>query len=726
MRRRTPIQNRKARRARSKSCAIRIRPIARGLALSFLLITPSVWADEPRKRGVEEIEVIGRGDNPYAVDESTLSKFPGSLQDAPQSITIIPKNLIQDQNATTLRDALRNVSGIGLSAGEGGAQGDDFTLRGYSAKSDIFIDGVRDQGSYFRDSFNLEAVEVFKGPTSSFFGRGSTGGVVNQVSKSPRLDPAYSGVLSGGNGAYFRGAADVNQPLGETTALRVNLMAQDSEVVDRDEIETDRRGLALSLATGIGTSTQWTLSHLFQKEDNVPDYGLPYIDGKPARVDRDTFFGTDGDFEKTKVNVTTLRLDHEWSDSLSLRSTLRYSHVDRAAAPTAPRPCAAGATQCPQAMMDGIRRGRPERDAVETIFSQQTDVTARFETGPLAHTLTTGLELSRETFDLTRFNNSGPFSIGLDPDAIDTNVLPVPRTRSVRSKTTALGVGVFAADTIEITRQLDLVLGLRWDTFNTRFEDELPRTDGTTGPDFKNKDRNLSYRVGLVLKPTPTQSYYVSYGTSFNPSAESLSLSMENEGTDPEKNRSIELGAKLALLAGSLNLQGAVFQIDKTDARETDQAQGLALLDGEQRVRGFEVSVIGRLLPGWNMFAGYTFLDGETRDSRFTPANIGNELQRVPRHSATLWTTARMPGDRMEIGGGPTYVSHRFSNAANTNKVDGYVRWDAMVSYQLTENVELRLNVQNVGDAEIFESAGGGHAVPAPGRTFIVSSSFSF
>ena len=714
--------NRRERRARRARRAAECTGVGLALALACGIAAHPARGEEAREPtpGVEELEVRAPS-NPYKVDRTSLSRLPGLLQDTPQSITVVPEALIEAQGATSLRDALRNVSGIGLNAGEGGAQGDDFTLRGYNAKNDIYVDGIRDAGSFFRDSFNLEAVEVFKGPTSTYFGRGSTGGVVNQVSKSPRLDPGYSGVVSLGDASFRRATFDVNQPVGDSTAVRVNAVGQYAELVDRDEVEVDRRGLAASFATGIGTPTQWTLSYLFQEEDNVPDYGLPYIDGRPARVSRETFFGDgDTDFEKTRVHVGTLRLDRELGDRASLRSTVRYSHTDRRAAPTAPRPCSPGQAACLGATAAGIRRNVPERDATESILSHQTDVTTRLRTGALRHTLTGGYEVSIERFSLTRFDNGGPFSIGLDPRAVDPAV-PVPE-RSVRSRslTTALATGLFVSDQIALSEQLDLVLGLRLDTFHARVESEP-----NTVPDLDQEDRALSHRIGLVYKPTPSQSYYASYGTSFNPSAESLTLRERDEGTDPEESRSFELGAKLSLLEGALDVQGALFRIEKTDAREVDPVSGLSELSGSNQVSGVEVGLIGRLIPGWTVFAGYTFLDAETEDA-LDPATEGNQLGRVPRHSATFWTQVSLMQDRLEIGGGPTYVSHRFSNDANTNRIDGYVRWDAAISYRLSENVQVRMNVQNLADRELFESTSGGHAVPAAGRTVVVSTAFAF
>jgi catecholate siderophore receptor len=729
------VNNRRARRYWSAG------RVARVVAVACALLGGSVaYADEPAKsEKPEEITVTGKENrNPYNPDNLSLDRLK-SLKKT-QSVTVVPQILLEQQGATTLKDALRNVSGIGLSAGEGGVQGDDFTLRGYNAKTDIFIDGVRDQGSYQRDSFNLQSVEVVKGPSSSYFGRGSTGGVVNQVSKTAREGNSYAGIVSSGMGPFNRAQFDVNQQLSESVAVRFNVIGQKSEIVDRDESEQKRYGYASSLVFGLDQPTQLTLNYLFQEENNTPDYGVPYVGGEPARVDRDTFYGARGeDFEKTKINVATMRLDHQFNDQIELHNTTRFSHVDRAAAPTSPRLCVAGAATltagCPfetvagtRQQLAGLRRNRPERDARETILSNQTDLRFEFATGGIEHSLGTGVEIAREEFRLTRFTDNGTPSLSLDPNDLQPGFVEPPRVRSQRTNTRALSVGAFVADELRLTEQFDLILGVRWDYFGASFNDEFPIAGppGTTRPDFDSSDRNVSYKAGIAYHPTPTQNYYASFGTSFNPSAEALALNGNNAGTDPEKNRTFEIGGKIDLRDGNLSLQGAIFNIEKTDARETDPgASTIMVLEGERLVRGFELSVNGRVADGWVMFGSYTFLDSEITET-LEPEENGKDVQRVPRHSATIWNSYQFPGQKVEIGGGPTYVSHRYADDANTNKVKGYVRWDATIGYAVTEKVSLRLNLQNITDKEYFESAGGGHALPAPGRTAIASVSFNF
>jgi catecholate siderophore receptor len=705
--------------------------VGRAVAFSFALAS-NAFAAEPKQEETfnQPPVVVQDQSSPYVVPESSLSKFPVPLKDTPQSITIVPEKLIEEQAGSTLRDALRNVPGIGINAGEGGgAQGDGFTLRGFNARSDMFIDGVRDQGSYFRDSFNLESVEVLKGPSSTYFGRGSTGGIINQVSKTPRLDPSYGGIFSGGTDFYLRGTVDVNQPLPQVSpnaALRLNLMAHRNDVAGRDVVENQRFGFAPSIAFGLGTPTQLTLSYFTQYENNIPDYGMPFFHGKLVRVDRDSWYGlTEEDFERTWANIGTARLDHRFNDRLSLRNTLRFSHVNREAVPSIPQLlCAAPANCGAGAIITGVNRSRPQRDTQEAILSNQTDLTARFDTWNFKHTLTTGIEVSRETFDLLRYASSGPSTTLTDPDHHQP---PALKSVSAKSDTDALGFGIFAADQIKLNDYFDIVGGLRWDYFKSDFDNKLANGD------FDRADKMWSYRGGLVFHPTQAQSYYFSYGTSFNPSAEALSLSAANNGTPPEKNQIFEIGGKLEFLDGALNITGALFRIEKTDARTDDPVTGTVdVLDGKQRSQGFEIGVNGRLLPGWNVFAGYTFLDAKITQSndQQTVEGVsysieGKVPQNVPEHSATLWTTYDFL-EKWQIGGGPTYVGGRFANNSNSRRVDGYVRWDSTIAYQLTRNISLRLNAQNLTNKFYIESVHPSHVVPGAGRTFILSAGFKF
>jgi catecholate siderophore receptor len=460
-------ERKRDRTALEKICLAAGEGVSRAVAFSFALASNAFAGEPPKQEDTFNLPtvVVQEQNSPYVVPQSSLSKFPEPLKDTPQSITIVSEKLIQEQGGTTLRDALRNVPGITVTAGEGGgAQGDVFMLRGFNARNDMFIDGVRDSGSYFRDSFNFESVEVIKGPSATFFGRGSTGGIINQVSKVPRLDPSYEGIFSGGSSLLLRGTLDVNQPIPQVlpnAAIRVNLMAHRADVVDRDKIENKRLGFAPSIAFGLGTPTQITLSYLLQHENNIPDYGFPYINGAPLRINRKNFYGlSKEDQEKTWVNVGTLRLDHRFNDIFNLRNTFRYSHVDRDSAVTNPT----------AVLPNTLNRSRPQRDTQESILSNQTDVTAKFETYGFKHTVTTGLEISRETFDLVRWASTGPNTTIINPN---NSQLPAAKTLAADSDTRAIGFGFYAGDQIKLNEYFDIIGGLRWDYFDTNVKDDF-------------------------------------------------------------------------------------------------------------------------------------------------------------------------------------------------------------------------------------------------------------
>jgi catecholate siderophore receptor len=704
-----------------KICIAAGEGVGRAVAFSFALASNAIAA-EPKKEDPITLPPVVVQDqaNPYVPPQTSLQRMPVPLQDVPQSITIIPQKLIEEQAGWSLKDALRNVTGIGIAAGEGGgAQGDSFTLRGFSARNDMYLDGVRDQGSYNRDVFNLEAVEVLKGPSSFYFGRGSTGGIINQVSKAPRLDPSYSGTFGMGSGWYVRGTADINQPVTDSIAFRINGMAQRADVVERDDIELMRFGFAPSITFGLDKPTQLTISYLTQYEDNVPDYGHPYIFGEPPKIDRDTFFGfPDSDHERAFVHVGTVRLDHRFNEQFNLRNSLRFSLVNRDAAVTPPR--IAGSPVPPSLVGVNVNRNRPNRDTQETILSNQTDLVAKFDTWRFKHTLNTGIEIARETFDSKRWNKNaaGPTPI-LNPDN-HAPLLP-PAAPNFKSDVTATSFGIFAADQIKLNEYFEIVGGVRWDYFDADVDDKLP-----ANVDRSQLDKKFSYRGGLIFHPWPDQSIYFSYGTSFNPSAEALSLTGTTNSVKPEENEMFEFGTKLQFFQGALNVQAALFRINKDNARVPNPVDPTLpnVTDGKQRAQGFELGIAGRVFTGLNVFAGYTYLDTEQVKST-DPDNEGKQLQNVPTHSATFWTTYDFL-EKFQIGGGPTFVGSRYANADNTNRAPGHVRWDSTIAYSLTPKIQLRLNMLNLTNDHYYENTHPAHVIPGAGRTFIGTASFKF
>jgi catecholate siderophore receptor len=660
-------------------------------------------------------------------------KLTEPLRDTPQTITVVPQQIIQEQNATTLRDVLRNVTGISIQAGEGGGgiPGDNLSIRGFSATNDIFVDGIRDFGAYSRDPFNLEQVEVSKGPASLYTGHGSTGGAVNLVSKTPRLEASHSATLGGGTDSYGRVTVDVNQPLAGIAgaALRLNGMWTNADTPGRDEVYNRRWGVAPSLALGLGTATRTTLSYLRLDQDNLPEYGIPWVPAtnqplaqyanQPAPVSFDNFYGlVDRDYEKTVTDIATAAVDHDFSDALTLRSVLRWGESKRDSVITAPRFVSDTGTD--------LRRQLQSRDLDNDILAQQNNLTAHFETGSLAHAFTAGTELSRETgTNYARSGPEAPFADLFHPDPHAPYAGPIVRTGAY-TESTAKTAALYAGDTVKLSERWEVTGGLRWDRFDVDYKSVA--VDGVATP-FTRTDSMLSWKAGVVNKVRPNGSVYFSAGTSFNPSAEGstgLSLSASTADLKPEENRGYELGTKWDFPQTRLSMTAAVFQTDKTNAKTPGVNPGdpPTVLDGVQRIRGMELGVSGNLTDRWSAFFGYTYLNSRIVRSN-TPAEVGNELANAPEHSGSLWTTYRL-GHGFELGGGVQYVGDRLNSTTTRRLAPAYTLLDLTAAHELNSLLTLRLNVYNLTDKRYIDRVGGGHFIPGAGRSATLTAAFNF
>ncbi len=662
----------------------------------------------------------------YKADQPSLPKLTGPLRDTPQSITVVPRELLDDRGVTSVSDALRNVPGISLAAGEAGAQGNNLTLRGFTARNDIFLDGMRDFGSYYRDPFNLDAIEALKGPSSILFGRGSTGGVINQVSKSPLLSPFVAGTVTFGTDDTKRATVDVNQPLpalGSGTAVRLNAMGHESQVADRDVGEYRRFGVAPSLALGLGTPTRLTLSYFHQSEDNIPDYGIPFLFGRPAPVARNNYYGfTDGNYLRTDADIGTVRLEHDLSDAVTIRNQFRYAEYSRRARITEAQIPGAVTPATPLGAIN-VTRNQIAIDSTETFLNNQLDVTARFSTGFIRHTLVAGVEAGRETSDPTRRTFSGvPVTSLLAPNPDQ----PFAGTSTVSSRvnTRATSVGVYAIDTLKLGEQWEVTGGIRYDRFDVDYKQSV-----VPASSFSRVDEKPSWRASVTYKPLPNGSVYVAYGTSFNPSAEALSLSAATANLAPEENETYEVGSKWDLFAERLSIRGAVFRSEKTNARVTDPNNPLLnTLGGNQRADGFELEATGRLTERWQVFAGYAYQDAEVTKSSPLPTSPqpGVALTNAPKHTFNLFTTYELPWG-FQVGGGLNYVSGRVArNTPPISTVPGYWTVDALVKYHLAEHVDLQLNLFNLFDEYYIDQVHPAHIVPGAGRTALITTSFRF
>jgi catecholate siderophore receptor len=658
------------------------------------------------------------------------TKFTEPLRDIPQTITVVPRAVFEEQGATSLRDVLRNVTGITFQAGEGGVPaGDQLTIRGFSARTDMFIDGVRDSGGYSRDTFNLEQVEVAKGPSSSISGRGSTGGAINHVSKTPGRARSYDASIAGGNANYKRTSVDANQPLGRSTSLRVNAMWTEAGVPGRDEVKGHRWGVAPALTIGLDSPMVLTVSHLHLEQHNVPEYGIPwvpansnpelraYANGAPP-VDSSNYYGlVHRDYETTSTDVSTVKLDHRTAGgAVSIRNLTRYGRNDRDSVLTSPRFASVETSTA-------VMRQLQSRDMVDTILANQTSVVARFSTGELQHALSTGVEFSQESSE--NFARSGPAAAPTDlyhPNPFDPYSGPIVRT-GASSAGIADSAAAYAFDTVSVGSHLEFNGGLRWERFAA--ETQSVAIGGVMAP-FERTDHLTSWRAGVVFKPDADASVYAGYSTSANPSAEGLALGAANVALDPEAARSVEIGTKWDLARGALSATGALFRTDKINARTPGLNPGdpPTVLEGKQVVQGAEVGLSGRPSAAWTLFAGYAFMDSAIAASN-TVAEIDNALALTPRHTFSLWSSYELPW-RVSIGGGAQFMDAIFRNTTNTARVPSYWLFNAVGSYKVNEHMTLRVNAQNLFDTDYVDRVGGGHYIPGPGRQVLLGSDLRF
>lgn len=690
-----------------------------GTGLSARTTGPQVF--EIQVRGAEEFVAVT---GPTRVDSPKLTE---PLRDIPQTITVIPASVIAEQNATTLRDVLRNVSGITFQAGEGGTPaGDQLTIRGFSARTDMFIDGVRDFGGYSRDSFNLEQVEVAKGPSSSLVGRGSTGGAINQVSKVPTLRPSAEATIGAGNSDYVRTTVDMNQPidaLGPGAAFRMNAMWTNADTPERDEVGGRRWGIAPSLAFGVGTDTRLSLSYFRLSQDNTPDYGIPWVpantnpdleayqNSRPP-VDRSSFYGlTARDFEDTDTDVATATFDKTFSGSVSLRNLTRWGRNVRDSVITAPRFASVNTSTV-------INRQLQSRDMEDGIIANQTNLTLRARTGALSHAITTGAELSHETsVNHARTGPTAPQTDLFNPNPADPYPGPITRTGAYTDGT-ANSSAAYLFDTVGIGSGWELTGGLRYDHFDV--EAIQVAVDGLR-VDRGRTDDLVSWRGGAVYKPRVNGSIYLGAGTSFNPSAEGLTLTDATVAVPPEKTSTYELGTKWDLYRERLSVTGAYFWTEKTNARTpgVNPLDPPTVLDGEQRVQGVELGVSGSLSPRWNAFATYAHMTSDIVASN-TAAEVGSALAYTPENTFSLWTTFTLPAD-ITVGGGAQFMDSVFRNAVNTAVVPSYWLLNAVASYEVNQFLTLRFNGNNLANEDYVDRVGGGHFIPGPGRTVSLS-----
>jgi catecholate siderophore receptor len=701
----------------------------------------------------------GRPSEDFQVTRGSLNRLGAAeLMDVPQTVVVINRALMQSQGATTMENALRNVPGVTIGSAEGGTIGTNINLNGFSARTDIYLDGMRDRGQYYRDVFALEEIEVLMGPSSMLFGRGSTGGVINQVTKKPFLKNATELSLQTTTNGFVRGTADVNAPFGQdsTNAARVSAMFQVGKATTLDQSNVLDFGFAPSVKLGIGTPTEITLSAILQhRKDQVP-YGVPNLNGFPINVPRNTAYGYDSDATVQDVIQLNSTIEHKFAANLNLRNQTEFVWVNTAVQETSGGfvgtlaanggfvQAAAGPGNTPYSAAPlnqlYVRQLSRDRNINDYTLENQTEVTAKFNTAFIGHNLLMGTDINYEAYTNKTFTRTGACN-GIPLVAGSPGCVPagfttggntpsnVPSLPGNYASSQALGFGMYANDTAQVLPWLKLVGGVRWDVYSAQIGNSINsvNTPGNTTAAYSSQiDYFTSVRTGAIIEPTREQSYYFSYSTSFNPSLEQLTATTGSTVLPPETNEGFEAGVKYELLNGNLSLNGALFQITKNNAR-TANADGTFTPTGMVRVQGARVGVAGQILPGWQVFGGYAYLNGRILAGLPATANgvggtTGNVPLNTPKDSANIWTTYTF-NETYEIGGGVFYVGQRYANNQNTVQVPEYTRVDLTAAYR-QPRYEVRFNVLNVFNTMYYDqlmASDGGRAVAGTGTTGLIT-----
>ena len=682
----------------------------------------------------------------FAPPPVSIQRVGGNVMDIPQSITIINKDLMQSQGATSFQSAIRNVPGITIGAAEGGTIGNNININGFSARTDMYIDGMRDRGQYYRDVFALEQIEVLMGPSSMLFGRGSTGGVINQVMKKPGKDKKTELQSSATTNGLTRFTADVNQPVDQDQAARVNMMFQRGKASTRDLTNVMDFGISPSLTLGMGGPTQVNFTALFQHNYDQVDYGIPPYNSVPLNVPRNTSYGFADDFTATDTIIAGATIEHKFNKDTTLRNQSQFSYVNTFARETSGQATgfvnngAAFAVQ-PFGSQDPnnlyIRRQSRDRNIDDFSVTNQTEVYAKFDTGSIGHTLLTGLELSYDSYRNQGYNRSGTCNnlaipantnfnfVGCVPAGFTTGGYnTVGQTYGNLASGQAKGIAPYINDTIQLLPEVKVVAGVRYDVYDAIVGNSWNQLNGLSRTSIAYAQQTTyftSVRAGVIYQPQPWQMYYASYSTSFNPSLEQLtSTTGSTQPLPPENNEAFEVGAKYDLLHNQLSLTGALFQITKNNAR-TQNTDGTYNATGQIQVQGFRTGVAGSVTPEWSMWGGYTYLNA--RITQGVAANTTGAVPlNTPQDSATLWTTYTFD-KKWEIGGGPTYLGQRYANNTDTVSVPGFVRFDATAAFK-AEKYDIRVNVFNLTNAYFYDqviASDGGRAVPGSGLTAMLT-----
>lgn len=691
------------------------------------------------------------GKDSLRVNRSTIGKGNQELRDIPQSVTVVTEKLMDDRNLDTVKEALKNTAGISFLAAEGGEE--DIRLRGFPLQStgDLFIDGIRDPAFYERDTFNLDRLEVLRGSASMLFGRGSTGGAVNQVSKVPRLITEHEVSTTVGNHSYKRVTGDFNIKTGENAALRINAMSTSADNNGAGS-SLDKKGLAVAYRLGIGTADEFLASLFHLDNNNGMNYGMPWIlpragapvsDTTTLPLDPKAYYGMASDYNKGSATMATLGHTHRFDSDSELKTQVRLGKFDRDQRAGTVRVGAA-------ALQPGRRAVNLDNFGPSTVLTRgtqlkiqdmetvhlQSDFSNKFAALGVNHELLAGVDFANEKktvyaarsaaqggVDLTKPNTLA----GTPDDGASIN--ESRRVLRPSSDFSSNGMGVYAQDLIQVAPHWKVLFGLRHDSMSGDYNTYAIPTAApgpVTTTAYRQKISAWSKRAGLLYQPNPLHSYHLSYGTSFNTSGDTYSYSASTVNTPPESSRNIELGAKLDTADKRFSTRLALFHSTKLHERNTDPLINIDVLSGKRHAAGAEIDVSGRLTPGWEVYGSFMWMPSARIDIGAAGAEgQGSRPSLTPVYSGTLWTTYQLT-PKFRVGGGLNFRGEQTPIRNPGWKVPGFVTGDLMAEYAVNDMLAVKANLSNVTNKLYADSLYTGHYIPGAGRLFQVTASVKF
>ena len=682
-------------------------PVAAMLATTILVSPGLAAGTDAGTAGAElaeasDIVVVGQREEYGVRSTSTATKTNTDIKDIPQALTVISESQVEDQQLRSIADVMAFVPGA--STGTGESNRDQITLRGNNTTADFFVDGVRDDVQYFRDFYNVDRIEILKGPNAMIFGRGGGGGIVNRVSKRSSFGTHREIIAAGDSFGGVRLTGDFDQPLGETVGLRVNGMYEDGDSFRR-HVDLERWGINPTIGIQAGPDTRIDLSFEHLHDRRTTDRGIPSLtDGNPLTVDDPldgfdkSFFGNpEQSFAKADVNVATAVIEHRLAEGLTLRNRTLFGDYDKFYQNIYPNSATNGST-----FVLGAYNSRNDRENLVN----QTDIIWDNRLAGIDQTLLFGVELGRQKSRNQRLSGTfapGTNPVSLDDPTVDAVVTFAPAASDANNRTKATIAAVYIQDQIRISPMFEIVAGLRYDHFELDVDDLR-----VAGANFGRSDDLWSPRLGLIFKPMANLSIYASYSRSYLPqSGDQFSgLDVTTEALQPEKFDNYELGAKWEPIDGLL-ATAAIYQLDRSNTRAPrSDGSGNIVLTGEQRSRGMELGLERSISDNWQVSAGYAWQKAEIRErtTACNPDAADCEVPLVPRHSFSLWTRYDV-SKQFGAGFGAIARSKSFASISNQVKLPGYARFDAALYYQITPKIEAQLNVENLFGADYFPAA---------------------